>query len=34
MKGQQMEPFSHQFLKENEDSGGQQQRGVTKNGAT
>lgn len=26
--------FSSVFLKENEDSGGQQQRGVTKNGAT
>lgn len=29
MKGQQMEPFSHQFPEENEDSGGQQERGVT-----
>lgn len=34
MKGQQMEPFLISFFQENEDSGGQQQRGVTKNGAT
>lgn len=29
MKGQQMEPLSHQFVEENEDSGPIQGRGVT-----
>lgn len=34
MKGQQMEPLSHQFVEENEDSARIQGRGVTANGAT